>query len=144
MNYFFKTYLLWLLVAVLPLQAVGATMSSSCGPVHHKAMQVASLNSMQHQHHDATDTAHSHHHDAATMVSSASDDGGADNASSGTHQYSTCGSCTASCIGATAPPSAPGLTPTVSGSEMVTVAPASLVTGHTPAGLERPPKHLIA
>lgn len=142
MNRLLKTLLLWLVAAVLPLQAVGASMRMSCGPVHHKAMEVA-LDSNEAHHHDGTESAHSHHHDAS-QVGSAVSDTAANDSSSEKHQHSTCSSCTATCIGAAGPPFALNLTPTFDGSEMITVSPASLVVGTTPSNLERPPKRLLA
>lgn len=143
MNRFYKTFLLWLLVAVLPLHAAAGAMSMSCGPIHQQAMQVASMNDAHHQH-GGSDDSHVHHHDAATPANAVADTGDADDASTGTHQHATCSACTATCIGASAPPSALSLTPTFSGSEMVTVSPVALVVGTPPSDLERPPKPTLA
>lgn len=144
MNHFYKTFLLWLLVALLPLHAAAGAMSMSCGPIHQQAMQVASMDDAHH-HHDDSDPSHSHHHDAAKMTNAAADASDAGNASSETHPHANCTACTATCIGAAAPPSALfNATPVFNGSEMVTVSPASLAIGVTPSGLERPPKHILA
>ncbi|WP_147384041.1 hypothetical protein [Noviherbaspirillum sedimenti] len=144
MSHFYKTFLLWLLVAVLPLHAAAGAMSMSCGPIHQQAMQVALMGDAHH-HHDDSDTPHGHHHDAARMTSAAADSGDAGNASSETHHHANCNACTATCIGAAAPPSALFTsTPAFNDSEMVTVSPASLAIGDTPSGLERPPKHILA
>jgi hypothetical protein len=145
MNRFFKTFLLWLLIAVLPLHAVAVTMSTSCGPIHHKAMEVA-FQVDTHHHHDG-DSAHSHHHDDADIANSESAGSVTDNASPGApdkHQHSACSACAATCVGACAPPSALNSTPTFDGSEMVVVSPAPLATGIIPGGLERPPRHIFA
>ena len=146
MNRFFKTLLLWLLVAVLPLHAVGATASMSCGPIHQQAMQPAMVAEAHHQHGmgDASAGHHHDHHDAAKMANAAFDMVTADEASSGSQHYSNCGNCAATCIGAAAPPSALNPAPVFDGSELVTVSPAPLVVGTTPGGLERPPKHVSA
>lgn len=144
MNRFFKTFLLWLLIAVLPLHAFARTMSTSCGPIHHKAMEVA-LEDDTH-HHDDAPIVHDHHHDA-DVASSAFNSLVTDDASPETsheHQHSTCSACTATCIGACAPPSALNSPLTFDGSEMVVVSPAQLATGAIPGGLERPPKHIFA
>lgn len=143
MNHFYKTLLLWLLIAVLPLHAVAAAASVSCGPVHQQAMQVAAQDDAHHPH-DGSATSHGNPHAAAKMLHAAADSGAADGASPGTHQHATCSACTATCIGAAAPPSALNLTPTFSGSERVTVSPASLVVGMTSRDLERPPKNILA
>lgn len=144
MKRFYKTFLLWLLVAVLPLHAAAGALSMSCGPIHQQAMQVALIDDAHH-HHDASDPSHSHHHDAAQMTKAAADSADAGNASPESHHHANCNACTATCIGAAAPPSALfNATPAFNGSEMVTVSPASLATGDTPGGLERPPKHILA
>lgn len=144
MNHFYKTFLLWLLVAVLPLHAAAGVMSMSCGPIHQQAMQVASLDDAHH-HHDDSDTPHGQHHGDAAMTSAAADSGDAGNASAETQHHANCNACTATCIGAAAPPSALfNSTPAFNGSEMVTVSPASFAIGDTPSGLERPPKHFLA
>lgn len=144
MKRFYKTLLLWLLVAVLPLHAAAGAMSVSCGPIHQQAMQVALMDDARH-HHDDSASSHSHHHDAAQMRNVALDAGDVGNASSETHHHANCNACTATCIGAAAPPSVLfNATPAFTGSEMVTVSPASLATGDTLGGLERPPKHILA
>lgn len=140
-----KTLLLWLLLAVLPLHAVGAPMRMSCGPIHQQAMQVAMATDAHHQHGIGNQSAdHPHeHHDAAKMASAAPMSDAADNDSSGPHHYSSCGNCTATCIGAAAPPpSAFNPAPVFDGSDIVTVSPSSLVLGFALGGLERPPRHI--
>ncbi|MDB5841667.1 MAG: hypothetical protein JWQ23_3619 [Herminiimonas sp.] len=144
MNRFLKTFLIWLLIAVLPLHAVATTMSTSCGPIHHKAMQVVMLD---HAHqHDSVAT-QSHHHGEAEAISSSADMSAADDIASetpNTHRHATCSGCTATCVGAAAPPSASNAIPAISGSEMVFVSPAPLVAGFIPGGLERPPRNIFA
>jgi hypothetical protein len=144
MNRFYKTLLLWLLVAMLPLHAVSAAMPMSCDPVHHKAMQVALQDDAHHQHHDMGTAAHGHHpHEAAHMTDAAADDAMTDSASSGAHPHAGCSACAASCIGAAAPPFALNSTPAFAGSEAVLLAPPPLVVGYTPTDLERPPRHIL-
>lgn len=142
MNRLLKTLLLWLLVAVLPLNAVGATLSMSCGPVHHKALEVASSHNPHH--HDGADTAHDHHHDASSVAGVMSDPGAQNDASSGTHKHATCSSCAAGCIGAVAPPSCSISAAVFEGSEMITVSPSPFMAGFMLSGLERPPKRILA
>ncbi len=144
MNHFLKTFLLWLLIAVLPLHAVATTMGMSCGPVHQQAMQVAISDDA---HHGDGVAAHDHHHDdtddaSSQVASSANDD--QSGAPSHQHQHSTCSGCAASCIGAAAPPPAPLLTPAYDSAESYVISLTPLVTGFIPAGLERPPKHISA
>lgn len=161
MNRFLKTLLLWLLVAVLPLHAVGAAMPMSCDPLHHEAMPAAprgcahaqSHRQDQDRHaedrHHAGMAMHDDHHgadDAARLADASADAGMADGASSSSGVSSHAGNsaCTAGCIGAAAPPSLWNPTPAVGGSEAVAASPATLVAGHTPGGLDRPPRHISA
>jgi len=135
----FKIFLLWFLIAVLPLHAAAATMGMSCGPVHQKAMRMAL---MDHAHHGDVAT-HTHHHHDANEMSLLADDSSmtGDTSSDTSHQHSTCSSCTASCIGAAGPPSAFHPTPAFSAEEMAAVSPTLPTADTIPSGLERPPRH---
>ena len=142
----FKTFLLWLLIAVLPLHAAATTVGMSCGAVHQKAMQIAFVD---HAHHDdiaeVTEvTVYDHHHNHS--ANSLSDDSSmtADTSAGTAHQHSTCSNCTASCVGVAGPPSAFHSTPAILGTEMVVISPALLTAGIIPGGLERPPRHIFA
>ncbi|TCS33113.1 hypothetical protein EDC30_11854 [Paucimonas lemoignei] len=149
MKRFFKTLMLWLLVAMLPLHAVGASMPMSCMPVHHQRMQhILHDNAPQghgeHHRHETDMTAHDHH-DAGQVHHVSSDDGAADGSASSVQSHAGCSACAAGCIGAAAPPVAVMHTmPAFIGSEAVLVVPIPLVTGYTPDGLERPPKYILA
>jgi hypothetical protein len=139
-----KTLLLWLLIAVLPVQGFAAVMKASCGSTHHSPLRVV----MEHEHHHDDSTMHSHHHDDASMHSVAESSSSgflatADKAS-GTYESSYCSACAACCFGAVAPPSALTLLPAYSSSEAVVVSPTPLVTGYIPGGLERPPRAISA
>lgn len=158
MNRFLKTLLLWLLVAVLPLHAVGAAMPMSCPPLHQQAMSAALQEgahdeSSQHcqdrqaeEGHHAGMAMDGQHHDAAQLADANLDSGMIDDSSSSSvvSSHAGCSACVAGCIGAAAPPSLWNSTPAFSGSEAVTVSPSTLVAGHTPGGLDRPPRHLPA
>jgi hypothetical protein len=147
MNRLLKTLLLWVLMAVLPLHALAASMGTSCGAIHHKAMEVVLQDPVHHDEGAAVHSHHNHHQqDDTEAANSLPDVPAADAAASGTHhpQHSTCSACSASCMGAFALPSAPATTLVHNGSEMVTVSPAPLVTGYIPAGLERPPRQHFA
>lgn len=148
MNRIFKTLLLWLLVAVLPLHAVGASMPMSCTPAHHQAMQKAMQDSghqghaMHHQQ-DAGMSLHDSYADAGQMHHATSDHGTADGSASNAHPHAGCSACSAGCIGAAAPPLAWDTTPTFRGSEAVLLTPLPLVVGSPSTDLERPPKSLL-
>ena len=124
MNRTFKTFLLWLLMAVLPLHAAAASIGMSCAPVHGKAAQHHGATAGEHADHDA---GHAAHHDEAPEADPP-------------QSHSTCSACSALCIGAVAPPSASPFLPSFDGSDAVVVAPATLVTGFIPEGPQRPPR----
>ena len=69
MNRTLKTLLLWLLMAVLPLNAVAAAMGMSCSAVHDRARQAASVDAVERQ---ASD--HSAHHAAGHEATAAQPD----------------------------------------------------------------------
>lgn len=146
MNRSFKTLLLWVLLAILPLHAVGAAMPMTCDPVHHRAMQMNQHD--LHHHHQAGMAMHEHHHDAVQMheVASGHDmaDASADSSTGDGHPHAGCSACAAGCIGAAAPPLAQQSTPVLGGSEAVLVSPVHLIAGYTPASLDRPPRFLLA
>ncbi|RJG05056.1 hypothetical protein D3870_02605 [Noviherbaspirillum cavernae] len=143
-----KTMLLLFMVLALPVQGLAAAMKASCGPGHHSALSVTVA---EDHHHDADAAQEHHHHDGGheSSVQHASIDSQPapdDEASSGktAGQSAYCSACAACCVGAVAPPSVSFLTPAYSSSENVVVSPSPLVTGHVPAGLERPPKPISA
>ena len=139
MNRLLKTLLLWLLIAVLPLHAVATTMSASCGPIHHQAMQGVLSSS---NHYDDVEASHLQQEREADTANFTTDTSSDETPSGESSKYSTCSACSASCVGASAPPSASKLPPAFNGAESVIVAAAPLVTGFIPAGLERPPRHI--
>ena len=132
MNRAFKTFLLWLLLAALPLQGIAAAVQTSCGPMpHHGAAEMG----MQSHHHEGDDAA-----DSATVVAAKSAGDSADSK----HKSSVCSACAACCVGAVAPPPSLALTPAYISSLPEVVSPSPLVTSFIPAGLERPPKRVTA
>lgn len=144
MNRTLKTLLLWLLIAVLPLNAVGAAMGMSCSAVRDRTAATASVHSAGHQEssiaaseHPATGDHAALHEDgldisAQTAVVS---DGG--------HGlgHSTCSACSAFCVGAVAPPPTVIPSPTPNGAEIVLISLTPLVVGFIPDGHKRPPRH---
>jgi hypothetical protein len=144
MNRFLKTLLIWLLIAVVPLNAVAATAGMSCALGHQQAMERAMSHDPGHamhedtgHHHDMADASASHHQSA--MPAADTDPGGADEPA-----HSSCSACSVFCIGAVAPPSVFVSIPSFSGSENVVVSPAPPVTGFIPEGLRRPPRQISA
>ena len=144
MNRALKTFLLWLLLAALPLQGMAAAIQASCGPAHLHSGQAAPAATHNHFHeagagHDAA--GHDHSHAAADAARNA-DDASASSAKASAH--GSCSACAACCIGATAPPPVSFPAPYRGNSESVAVSPPPLVAGFIPGGLERPPKRLSA
>jgi hypothetical protein len=144
MNRTLKTLLLWLLIAVLPIQGLAAAMQASCGPAHHTASAISAITEA---HSHAGKVTYSHDGQDAVTHHAASDAPVTADHSSGTphkHQSAFCSACAACCVGAVAPPSAAIQTPVYSNSGLIVISPPPLVTGFIPAGLERPPKRISA
>jgi len=142
MNRALKTLLLWLLITALPLQGFAAVVQASCGPAHHDGPAISTVSNQYHH-----DSEMALNHDAAATHHSMSElPATSDHLSaSPKHQGSACSACAACCVGAVALISPPSIfIPTHTSSELVVISPSPLVTGFIPAGLERPPKHILA
>lgn len=137
MNRTLTTFLVWLMMAVLPLHTVAAAANMSCVPPIEPAQRVAMAS---HASHLTSDQPHAHHgaHAAAKASPDASDD--AHPAKAGTSVHSSCSACSAFCAGAVAPPSFSLPLPAADGSEPVIVSRADIVAGFIPDGLQRPPR----
>lgn len=137
MNRSVKTFLVWLLMVVLPLHAAAASVGMSCAPTgRHPVQHLAGAAMAQHQ---GGGDVHAHHGGGHADSAAHEADSSAQDLVKKTH--SSCSACSALCIGAVAPPSAFLPLPTFDGSEAVAVAPARLVAGFIPDGLQRPPRH---
>jgi len=139
MNLRLKTFLLWLLVAVLPLNAVAGSFGMSCSPVHQQ-MQEPTITGVLHQD-DMTD-AHAHHgaeHAGHVVDSTAAADSLAPDVEKQPH--SSCSACSAFCLGAVAPPSTDLTVPSFDGSDVALPSPAALTVGFIQDGPQRPPRH---
>ena len=137
MNCIFKKLLIWLLVALLPLQAVAGSFGMTCAPVH----QQSSQDVQRHVgvDHDMMAGAHGGHHgehasQASTPAMQPSDHH-ADKLS-----HSSCSACSAFCIGAVAPPSSLLPAPTFDGTDAVIVSPAVFAVAFIQDGPQRPPR----
>jgi len=134
MNCVLKTFMLWLLLAALPLQGFAAAVQTSCGPMaHHDSSEMV----MQGDSHDHKGDGAANH---STVAAAKSSGGSVDTK----HKSSFCSACATCCVGAVAPPSVSVLTPVYSSSLPVVSSLSPLVTGFIPAGLERPPKRITA
>ncbi|HEV2612310.1 MAG TPA: hypothetical protein VGU61_18755 [Noviherbaspirillum sp.] len=151
MTRFFKTLLLWLLIAALPVQGMAAVVKASCGPQRHDN---ASAKMLSHSHHHHTHAAHHHdghgdEHAASHPVTTADDMHAADAMDGATdsehvHKSASCSACASCCAGAAAPPSMRAWTPPFQHGETVLLLPEVSFTAFFPSGLERPPRPFSA
>ncbi|WP_317204170.1 hypothetical protein [Janthinobacterium sp.] len=132
MNRVFKTFLLWLLIAALPLQGMAAAIKLSCGPAH-PAMS-AQGGVVEHVHHAGV----AHDDGAVTATPTAHAD---HSPTPHEHKGSLCGGAVC-CSGAAAPPMAPGLLHSFNSAETHFVSAAILPAGFIPDSLERPPRYI--
>lgn len=142
MNRTFKTFLLWLLIAVLPLHAVAGSLGMSCAPVHHQAQAPAGM-AAQHQEQMAGEHAHhgGEHPSPAAELSSdtAPSDSGVEKQSHG-----SCSACSSFCLGAVAPPSTDLAVPSFDGSDAAVASPAAFLAAFIQDGPQRPPRRQFA
>jgi len=141
MNRLFKTLLIWLLVLALPAQALGSVIKLSCGPTHH-ARASMNISMPQHSHHGMESTT-AHHHDTADDAVKG-DASAESSAASPDYQSATCSACATCCAGAAVMHSELSWTPSYRNSFIPAPSAVSSFTGHIPAGLERPPRLLLA
>ena len=133
-----KTFLLWLLMALVPLHAGAAAMGMSCGPVHQQTMSAV----LDHEH----DGDMGHQHDGIETTAALADSHSSPDspeASEG-RGHSTCSACSDFCIGAVAPPSSFSPLPAFNGPESAVISLSPSVVGFVPDGLKRPPKSISA
>jgi len=134
--------LLWLLMLVLPVQGVSAATRSGCQPS--LAPAAAAVDETAHMHHIMQQSRkdESHHHDARQHASHSHDSSHA--SPSGKHEHASCSTGAACCVSVAVMPANPDWHPPHAGTEL---PPAFLVvsfSGHIPAGIERPPRKLLA
>lgn len=128
----FRTFLLCLLMAALPLQGLAAVLKASCGPAHHKQVVLSA-----HSDH-GTGLAHDAHHGHAAQSQHLDQQDVSADAVSGSNAFcSACAVCSASAVALPAA-ATPGCADFVSSPALQT--PAPLLASVVPAGLERPPK----
>jgi hypothetical protein len=127
-----KTFMLWLLLAALPLQGFAAAMQLSCGPTRHAVSSPAPVAA----------AAHEHQHDAHLPAKSPEQE--QDHSAMGKHAGSTCSACLACCIAALALPSCGVMAPVYSAAVPAAAASPLLLADFIPGGPERPPKRPAA
>lgn len=137
MNIFVR-YLLWILIAALPLQG-GAVAFMSCGSGSGQTQS-----SSHHEDENATDVHADTHHEDETAIAvhldahhEHCDDGDSVHAGSPHGKCSHCASC---CIGAAAPPAIPSEVFPTNFTTFATAAVEPSMTAYIPATLERPPR----
>lgn len=123
----FKTWLILLLMAAVPLQAAAATVARACTPF---TPAHASATACQ-QHHAAPS--------AAPDGASAPGD-----AKTSPAKHPACAACAAFCLGALMPPSCALPAAAVNGAAHAASSVAALLPGFIPDGLRRPPRPLSA
>ena len=140
MNRRLNTFLIWLLICLVPLQGVAASVRAFCGPDH--VFEMSSTDTVTHgvDHGTAHRGAMMHAHGGLADASHAPT--GHDHAQQ--HKSAFCGSCGSCCIGAFAPPSKINWELSATTVSIDIVSPAPLVTGYIPNGIERPPRYAPA
>ena len=141
-----KKYLLWLLIAVLPLQGFAAVVQRSCSSGHMVAASTVLETAEPGQYAHDMDTVSASEHAVSEHDGCAEDTADSSKEPSGSHAYKhgTCSACASCCVGAAAPPvfssfSLPSKIP-----EVRRTSSATPVIGFIPDSLERPPRHPAA
>jgi len=143
MTKFLKTFLLWILIGVVPLHAGASVIGMSCLPAHNESLPVPGATG---GHHHGAESGSDHHHEAAGHAASAVDGANTADAAEDVKKlvHLSCSACTVFCTAAVAPPSALNPISTFDGSEPLVVSPGTLFVGFIPDGPLRPPQHLSA
>ncbi|MED5613066.1 hypothetical protein [Janthinobacterium sp. P210005] len=123
----FKTWLILLLIAAVPLQAAVAGATRLCAPL---ADEPAVAMTAACQHH-------------AARSSAVADSAGTPEDDKTTAKHPACGACASFCLGALMPPGLALPAAACSGAQH-TIATATLLTGFIPDGPRRPPRPLSA
>lgn len=124
----FKTWLILLLIAAVPLQAAAAGAMRACAPL---AASPAAAMTAACQHHDAQ---------SSTVPDSAS----TPQDSKSPAKHPACGACSSFCLGALMPPGLALPVAPVNGAEHAALTTATLLPGFIPDGPRRPPRPLSA
>lgn len=140
-----KTFLLWLLIAVMPFQAFAANVLRACSSGHQGMTMVSAAPAA---HGEATSDAHD-----VSMDQQSDEEAACIEAASSADQCKqsvdspnggSCSACAACCVGAFAPPHMLTFTPSSSDAEVHETFGADCVAGFIPDSLERPPRHRAA
>ncbi len=145
MNRTLKTYLLWLLIAVMPFQAFAANVLRTCNSGH-QGMTTVAATSMDHgdasaSSHDAVMDQQSGDEEECQEMASSDDQS---NDASKSLKHGSCSACAACFVCAVAPPQLLTFKPSFNSAEVYVTFGSTLVAGFIPDSLERPPRHLAA
>ena len=140
MNRGFKFLMIWCLLVAVPMQGYAAAIMLNCGSTHHHEM--LALYAPAHERDAATHENGGQSHHAATQVADA--DAVSHDGHPGKHGKTSCSACAACCVAAAVIPSGLSWTSPYSCSESPFAVLAVSFSGHIPAGLERPPRFLLA
>lgn len=150
MTGYLKTFLLWLLIAALPVQGFAAASQRSCGSVQVVTSLVVSAAGAHDESAQSTHMAMDQHE---SMAHDGSDCDACDNESassiykvSGIHhaKHGSCSFCASCCIGASGPPRLLHFSFFFDFPEAHHLPGSHPIVGFIPDGLERPPRHLAA
>jgi hypothetical protein len=140
-----KTFLLWLLIAVMPFQAFATNVLRVCSSGHQGMTMVAPAPAAQGEvggdsPHDSM-AQQSQDDEECTEVASSATQG---NDCPDSPKLGSCSACAACCVGAFAPPAMHSITPPSNVAEVHETFGSTLIVGFTPDSLERPPRHSAA
>lgn len=143
MKHVIKTLLLWMLLLVLPAQAIATAAKMSCGPNHHATLAEKNV---ARTHHDANHGDHHHAENEAAVSDTALPDlaDASPSDSSTSVKSAFCSACAACCVGAAVVSTQMDWSPSFTGTFIPALSPPPSFTGYIPAGLERPPRHIFS
>jgi hypothetical protein len=142
MSRLLKRYLLWLLIAVLPIQGfAGAVLRTCASPSSRAEVAVEAV-----IHASLTEGMHTASIGATQMADNASCDehvGHTSQKSTGDHEakHGSCSACASCCVGAAAPPTLLSVRVPSRVPEVFPIPAVTPVVGFIPDNLERPPRH---
>lgn len=135
MTRFLKMWAIWMLVLVLPAQALASAAKISCGPVH-QSIASPTLPSAHHALDDMGHATHQHEQIGDEKTHNAPD-------APSTFKSAFCSDCAACCVGAEVMSREMAWTPQFTDSSVQAISPPSFLAGFIPARLERPPRHFL-
>lgn len=139
MNRSLKTFLLWLLIAVLPLHAVAGSLGMSCAPVHQQSQVSTGTAAL---HHEPAADEHAHHGgEHADNTSQLSSDTESPSPNVDKQSHGSCSACSTFCVGAVVPSSTNLTVPSFDGSDAAAASPSAFAVGFIQDGPQRPPRH---